>query len=141
MDQFQYKVLEPSADYRDAKIEKSGIKATFTLGEVEAHEAQLEKLRKETEGQIELEKAKMVNIEHFHPDIAAMDGEMLTGAALYKESKTYLEKAEPKLLEIIQALQEYADEKALIMQTLGFQKTTTPNEDDNGKATVSTEAK
>jgi hypothetical protein len=117
---FSYRLSQPNEDYKEAVIEKSGITVKFTLLEVEQHEATLAKLAKETEAQIELEKAKMANIEHFHPEVLQMSGELLTAAALYKESKTYVEKAEPKLTEIHQAMQEYAAEKDTIMKTLGF---------------------
>lgn len=126
--QFNYQLKQPNDDYKLAVIEKSGVTIDFTLLDVEQHEHQLGKMATETEAQIALEKAKMNNIERFHPSVKKMSGELLTAAALYKEAKTYVEKAEPKLAEIKAALVEYADEKAIIMEKLGFVPTTPDGE-------------
>ena len=129
--------MEPDEDYAQAKIEKSGIKATFTLAQVNEHEVMLTTRRKELSAELEVEKAKMVNIEDFHPEVKDMSGVTLTAAALYKDSQMAVEKGAAKLAEYEAALKEYAAEKDHIMTTLGFVPTAiTPNSEDNGQATV-----
>jgi pentose-5-phosphate-3-epimerase len=136
MQEFNYTVIEPNDDYRLAKIEKSGITATFTLAEVEAHEQKLLTWKKEREAENGVERAKMENIRHFHPVVDTLDGMQLTAVALFKESKMTIEKSEAKLKEIDEALKEYADEKALIMERLGFVPTSiTPNQEGDVQAT------
>jgi hypothetical protein len=133
MQEFSYKIIEPNDDPKQAKIEKSGITAVFTLAQVEEHEATLTTRRKEMAAELEVEQAKMTNVENFHPEVKDMSGVLLTAATLYKESKTVVEKTTAKIAEYDAALKEYADEKAQIMTALGFVPTTiTPNPDDNG---------
>ena len=98
--QFSYRLLQPNDDYRQAVIEKGGITAEFTLAEVEAMQERNKTSKKEIEAQIMLEKAKMTNIEAHHPFVKDLDGVRLTAAALYKEAKTYVEKAEPMLVSL-----------------------------------------
>src|SRR5437868_7072320 len=73
--QFSYKVIEPNDDYKQARIEKSGITATFTMQEVEEHQAKLATFKKEREAEITVERAKMENIAHFHPIVLELTGE------------------------------------------------------------------
>lgn len=136
MKAFSYRVVEPNDDYRQSKLEKSGITATFTFAEVEEHEATLATFKKEREAEVAVEKAKMENIRHFHPIVDTLNGQQLTAAALFKESKTIVDKNTAKLKEIEEALAEYAEEKGFIMKQLGFVPTIIPNSDDNGKETV-----
>src|SRR4051812_11395501 len=119
MVQFHYQVSEPNDDYKQAKILKTGITATFSLAEVEEHEATLRTFKKEREAEIMVEKAKMENIRGYHPVVDTLTGVELTAIALFKESKTIVEKTEEKLKDVDAAIEEYATEKADIMTALG----------------------
>lgn len=135
-DKHQYRLLEPNEDYREAVIEKAGITATFTLAEVEAMQGRNKTSKKETEAQIMLEKAKMTNIENHYPFVKDLDGLRLTAAALYKEAKTYVEKAEPMLASLDAAIAENDAMIATVMDTLGLKKSITSDKaTSNGKAT------
>jgi hypothetical protein len=120
--QFSYKVIEPNDDYKEARIEKSGITAVFTLKDVEDHQAKLATYKKERMAEMEVERAKMANYAHYHPIVLELTGEQLTAAALYKESQTMVKKTEEKLAEIDEALKEYAEETEAIMLATGFVK-------------------
>jgi hypothetical protein len=137
MQEFSYKVLEPNEDYRQAKIEKGGITATFTLADVEEHEETLRTFKKEREAEITVEEAKMENIRHFHPVVNTLDDQQLTAVALFKESKTTVDKSKAKLKEVDEALAEYATEKALIMERLGIVLSPfTPNLETDGPEAI-----
>jgi hypothetical protein len=119
---FQYQLLDPQEDkpFKEKKIRKSGITAEFTIAQVEEHEETLRTFKKERAAEIDVERARMENVRHFHPVVDTLSDVELTAVALFKESKTVVEKAEAKLKEVDQALEEYAKEKDDIMRTLGF---------------------
>jgi hypothetical protein len=97
MDQHQYRLLEPNEDYTAAVIEKSGIKATFTIAEVNAMQERNKAAEREIEGQLTIERAKVDNILRNYPQVGELEGVVLTAAALYKESLTTIAAAESKL--------------------------------------------
>ena len=57
------------------EIEKIGLVSTFTLNEVERHRTELSTLQRELEAQINLDNAKMTNIEEHHAFIKDMSGQ------------------------------------------------------------------
>lgn len=116
MENYHYKILKPNEVYKEATIEKSGITATFTIADIERHEEYLNKCKKELEGQITLESAKMANIEENHPFVKDMSDQDLATAGLYFSSKSLKRQSEEKLAEISTAITEYAAEKEEIMK-------------------------
>jgi hypothetical protein len=134
MDQYQYRLLEPNEDYKQAKIEKGGITATFTLAEVEAMQERNRTALKEVEGNLEIRRAEIENIKHFHPDIAELPGEKLTAAWIYREALAYVAEAEPKRASITEAIAENDGMVADVMQTLGFEKAVDPIISDNANS-------
>lgn len=103
---FSYRLLQPNADPKQAVIEKAGITASFTIGEVEMLQARNAKSKLEAEGQIKLEKAKMANIERHHPIVKKLTGEQLTAAAIYKDAQYELAQAEVVLKSAVSAIAE-----------------------------------
>lgn len=130
MDNYQYRLLQPNEDASAAVIEKSGITATFTLAEVEAMQSRNRQAEREIEGQLKIERAKMVNIESHHPKVKEMAGVFLTAVALYKESKTYIAQAEPKLAQVRAAIKENDEMIAQVTKELNLKP--------DGKKTVKT---
>jgi hypothetical protein len=136
MPEFSYKVVEPNEDYKQAVIEKGGITATFTLTEVEGMQARNKKAKAELEGNIQIRKAEMTNIEQHYPEVKDMSGVLLTAAYLYKEAQAYLNEAEPKVKQIDDAIAQNDAMVADAMKTLGFVPTAiTSNADDHGQTT------
>lgn len=127
---YQYRLLQPKDDYKEAVIEKAGITAEFTLAEVEAIQAHNKKALRETEGQLEIKKAEIVNIDHFHPMIKELTGPQLTAAWIYKEALDYIQKAEPTIKRLNEAIAENDAMTADVMKTLGFVPTELPVKDD-----------
>lgn len=115
MDQYQYRLIKPHEDYKEAVIEKAGIKSEFTIAEVEAMQDHNKKALAETEGNLELRRAEIVNIDHFHPMIKDMTGEQLAAAWIYKEALDFIRKAEPAIETIKAAI---AENDALIDQVI-----------------------
>jgi uncharacterized protein (UPF0335 family) len=124
--EYQYRLLEPNDDYKQAVIEKAGITATFTIAEVEAMQERNRKALRETEGNLEIRRAEMVNIEHFHPEVKDMSNETLAAAYLYKEAKDFEVKAVPAIASLQAAIEENDAMIATVMQTLGFEKAVDP---------------
>jgi hypothetical protein len=82
-----YRISKKAKNYKDATIEKKYEHTlTFSIADIEAHEAKLEKLLKEIEGLMELEGAKVKNIEQHHKWVKSMKPEDLLTAWLYYES-------------------------------------------------------
>jgi hypothetical protein len=123
---FRYKLLESNSDYKQSKIEKSGITAVFTLAEVEQHRDRLEQMRKELEAKATIERAKIKNIEDHHPFVKKLSEFELFTAHMYQTALNELKPAEEKLKEVLEAIDEYEQETSHIMETLGFQKAEDP---------------
>lgn len=124
MDQetFQYKVLQEAPDYKDSTIEKSGIKSTFTLREIEKHRADLTTIKTELEAQIKVQDATTTNIESFHPFVKDMSMEDMHAAGMFYEARGLRDKCQAKLDEIVKLLADEAAEEETIMTTLGLVK-------------------
>lgn len=131
MDQYSYRLLEPNeGDYKQAKIEKGGISAVFSIAEVEAMQTRNEKTIKEIEGNLKIRRAEIVNLEHFHPKIKDLDDNDLGAASLYFEAKKYIKEAEPALKSVASAIAENNSMVETVMKQFNF----APNDDTN-KAT------
>jgi hypothetical protein len=103
---YNYRLLQPNEDYKQAVIEKAGITADFTIAEVEAMQERNKKGLLEAESQLKIERAKMTNIERHYPAVKKMAGVLLTAAALYKESQAMIAELEPRAKQIQQAIDE-----------------------------------
>lgn len=120
----QYKVLEPAQYYKDSVIEKSGIKSTFTLREIENNRDALTKTKIELEAQINVQDATTANIESFHPFVKSMTMEDLHAAGMFYEARAYRDKCREKLVTVTKILTDEAAEEEHIMTLLGFVPTT-----------------
>lgn len=115
-----YSIKEQAPNVKDIKIVKTGGEIEFTIGNIEADVAYLQKAKKEFEGKMGVEKATMENVARTHPHIAAMTPEDLVAAYLYKQSAGYVTIATEKLAEIEKQLAEYDTEKAEILKQTGI---------------------
>lgn len=118
--QHQYKLLDSNSDYKDSKIEKSNIKVTFTLRDIETQIEYWNKKIKEMKAQVEVEKAKITNIEQFHAFVKDFDDKQLHAIGMYNDSKKIVNAFEPKIAEIEKAVQESEAEMKDITEKLGF---------------------
>lgn len=113
-------------DYKQSVIEKGGITADFTIAEIEAMQERNKKALKETEGQLEIKQAEIVNIDHFHPTIKDMTGEELTAAWIYKEATDYVNKSGAVIDNLKAAIAENDATIAEAMKVAGFEETDFP---------------
>lgn len=116
-----YKIKKNAKKIEDIKIEVSGITNEFTLKEIKANEDYLTKQKKEIEGMVKVQRAKMVNITRNHPSVARFTPEQLTGAYLYKEASAFVSEAESKLKEINKQLREYKKDRDEIKKQIGLE--------------------
>lgn len=131
MDKYQYKLVgRKPEDYKEARILKTGLTAVFTINEIESSERSVEKRLKEVRGQLELERAKMANVERNHPFVLKMSEEDLFTAHLYMEAKAMVKGLEPEQTNLQTALTESAKEKDDIMRALGFEPSLTSSSVD-----------
>ena len=116
-----YRISKKAKNYKDATIEKKYEHTlTFSIADIEAHEAKLEKLLKEIEGLMELEGAKVKNIEQHHKWVKSMKPEDLLTAWLYYESLKRIQEVMPKRSEVKKQMKEYKKEKADIIKAFDF---------------------
>lgn len=114
----EYKIIEKGEDIKDAQIEKRGHVITFTMREVEAHVSQLKKLFTEVTAKAAVEKAKMTNVENYHPFVLKMSDEDLSTIHTYMTAKMMFEVASGKAEEIEKQLKEYEVETADILKQI-----------------------
>lgn len=110
MDKIKYKMKKNNKVAKDVVLEVSGITHLVSLREIETDVKYLEKARKEIDGMLGVEKAKMKNIENNHPWVKKLSEIELLTAFLYYESMAVDKEAIPKLKEINRQLKVYKKE-------------------------------
>lgn len=105
---YNLKSVEELSDksVKEQVIEQHGGVVEFTFEELEKSIATFEKLMREIKPVIEHEKAKMENIEHYHPFVKEMSEQDLSTAYLYHQAKVTAKVHEDKLKEIEEAYNE-----------------------------------
>lgn len=121
--EYNYQILETNTDYRESKIEKTNIKAVFTLKQVDEQIDYLNKLKKEISGKLEIEKAKMVNLEENNPIVKTIEPKDAIAVTLYEQAKAFIAPAVSKLAEVEKVLAETENEKVHIINTLKIDTT------------------
>lgn len=136
-----YKIIEEKEDPKESVIEKTGIKATFTVYEMETEDLQLAKYLKELSGQKMLSDAKITNIENHHPWVKDLTPEQLITAHLYQEAIAMSRVLGPKIDSIKAGIVESAEEKIEIEKQLGIPLSIKElnKETPNGESTNKTE--
>lgn len=118
--EYIYEVIEKAENPAETKVKKSGITAEFTLREVQADIASLQKLRLEIDAKARIESAKMQNIERDMPEIADMDENQRKIIYIYQQAASTYKMASEKVAEIDKQLEEYEAELNNITQQTGL---------------------
>jgi hypothetical protein len=113
-----YKIIEPNEDLKFATIQKGNITVDFRIHDMEEEQKLLEKYIKTAAAEIQMEEARMENIEHFHPFVLDFDDEQRSTIYLYQESKVKADKLKLKLEEFETQLKESVEEQAVIEEKL-----------------------
>jgi hypothetical protein len=122
--QFKYKIITPDEDYRKAVVEKSGMStAEFTIEQVEAKQKVWTDEKRQFEGQIIIEQAKVDNIAHHNPFVLDMTEKDQYAVWMYYEARRTVTELQKQVDMRITALDEYQTEKEEILNLLGLQKT------------------
>jgi hypothetical protein len=101
-------------------VEKTGHVQTFRLSDVEADLAKIAKVRTEVTAQLQLEEAKMKNVEHFHEIVTQLSPESIAAIKIYADCLRMKEACEKKLVEIDEAERQYNEEIAEFTAQTGF---------------------
>ena len=116
-----YHVKKKNKNFKDALIEKTYEHTlTFTIADIEAHEALLQKAQKEIDAQLMVARAAMQNVETNHPNIKNVTPFEMHAIAVYAENKRIADEAQKKVREITKQMAEYKREKKDIYAALGF---------------------
>ncbi len=113
-----YSVKTPHENPRDAVVEKRGVVVSFTLGELDGNAAANAKMKKQCEGMITINAAKMKNVEEHHPFVLTMPGEDLVAAHIYAEAQGMVKEAQRQLDAINKQIVEDAAEAEEILKQL-----------------------
>lgn len=114
----EYKIKEKNENPLDTVIEKTGQSISFTLRGAEDNKISMEKMLKEFKAQLDLDSAKMKNIEDHHPFVLDMSEQDLFTVHMYMESKVVVKKLPEKIEQTEQALARYKDESAEIFKQI-----------------------
>ncbi len=138
----EYKIIEPNDDPKSIVIEKSGLTEQFTLAGREADIARLMKSKQAFEAQINLENAKISNIEAHHPFVKEMSEQDRFTVRMYQESLATKIGSQDLLEQTNALLAEMEVERAEITSKLGIMDPEKVNavpaialEDENAPAT------
>lgn len=116
---YTYKIKEENEDPMLSVIEKGGVTVDFTLQDVENDIRHNTKLKKELEARLKLDKAKVENIEHFHPWVKDWSDEQLSIAHLYAESRSVVRSFPERIREATEAIEELEAAKEDIKSQIG----------------------
>lgn len=118
-EKFTYKIALEKKDPLDTVFERSGIKAHLTLREVEVALASNIKLKKQCEGQITVDKAKIENVERNHPVIKTLKPVEIAAVLIYADSMGSISKCEKKIEEVDEANKILETTKKEIAEQVG----------------------
>jgi len=117
----KYEVVEASAeDIGATKIKKSGIEVEFTLAQVEAEWAPIEKRVKEMDAQLKLAEQTRDNLLEHHPFLKDLTEEQLFTTHMYQEAMSFVKVLPEKIGEYEDALKESKEEYAYMVDKLGL---------------------
>lgn len=117
----------------DQPIEKSGIKVTFTIRELEASRRSAEQFIKASKGQIVLQEAICKNVEEHHPYVLEATPEQLSVYHTYAEAMSLAKTLPQKIAEMEEALADMDEQYKEITAQTGIEiPKPTPVENTNG---------
>lgn len=116
-----YSIKKGEKEWKNSLIEKKyEHRITFTYGEIEAHEKQMEKLAREQLAQQVVSHAMGKNILEHNPFINKLTAEQVHAAHLYFEKMQEVAKTKETLRQVAKKQREYRLEKKDMMEALKF---------------------
>lgn len=115
-----YKIKEVNEDPKHSIIEKSGLKAQYTLADIERNIEQVNRVITELDATLRIKKAVIENVERNHPFVKDLDEAGLKAASLYAEAQEYLKQIPIKLEEARNVLSNELKEQDQAKKLLGI---------------------
>lgn len=120
MNEFEYKILVENENPKLATIEKTGIKANFTLLQVEEHEAYLVKELGKAKTIRDAYEAQTMLLENRHPEFKDFAMENWNSIKAYCDKKMQLIEYNESIDKIEKQIEAYKVETAHIISSLGL---------------------
>jgi hypothetical protein len=110
---YKYELIEGQEEglnAGDVKIRKTGLTAEFTLNDIDRDRQYLEKKKEEILGKMQIEDAKMQNIDRTNPEIGQMDEHVRQVIYIYQQAFAVCKVGKEKVAEIDKTLEELKHE-------------------------------
>lgn len=118
-----YSIKKSEVEGGEDIIEKVGGSSTFLASDVNKNLAAIAKSIQECFAKIELEKARLANIESFHGDILEIPEEKRCAIALYESCRGSIKQFGARMKELEDFLTEYTEESQEIFKQTGVEIT------------------
>lgn len=118
-----YSIKKSEIEGGEDLIEKVGGTSTFKASDVNANLAAIAKQIQECFAKVELEKARLANIEHYHADILEVPEEKRCAIALYETCRGTIKQFSDRMKELEDFLEEYTEESKEILKQTGVEIT------------------
>jgi len=118
-----YSIKKSEIEGGEDLIEKVGGTSTFKASDVNANLAAIAKQIQECFAKVELEKARLANIEHYHVDILNIPEEKRCAIALYETCRGTIKQFSDRMKELEDFLEEYNEESKEILKQTGVEIT------------------
>jgi hypothetical protein len=131
MEKHQYKIKEQGQSPIDHVIEKSNVSVDFTVRQVSQNVELMLKSKRELQAKLDYEKARIVNVEHFHKFVKRLSPVELQAAYIYVEAKEFVSQIVPKIAELEVAVATDLASLAEVERQIGIKATddvTTPQD-------------
>lgn len=118
-----YRVVDEKENPAESVIQKTGMVAEFTLGDINRDLMLLAKKKDELESQIAVEDARCKNIDRTNPEIGEMSEEMRQIIFIYERAFAFVKIARQKVEEIKAQEKSYREEVIKIQMETGMDLT------------------
>ena len=133
-EELHYKVVVKKDNPAECVIQKTGMIAEFTLGDINADIELLKKKREEVEGIMKISEARLINIDNTNPEIGEMSEELRQVIFIYAKDFSTAKVAKEKIAEIDAAIKSYRQEALTIAMETGISvKVAEDVDNSNGK--------
>ncbi len=113
-------IKQNKKDFKKSLIARSNLTNEFTLEEIEVHEVELVKNKRELEAQIRVTTAVIDNVSRNHEYVSKMSDEALSVASYLFEARQTLQKSEGQLKSVKATQKKYKEVKDIVMKKFGF---------------------
>ena len=124
-----FELTKGNKNFKKAVITRINMTNTFTIEDLEGDMRNLDRMERESAGQIRVSKAAVDNIERNHKFISKMSDEQLAVAAYLHETKGLLAKAEKTAKEVKNAKKIYREMVKTVYEKFGFVETELPKDE------------